>query len=98
MNVRRHADADRVQVRLRQEGEFLALEIEDDGVGIGAVETVATGVGIDGMRARLSSLDGKLILDSPSGRGTRVRATVRANAATNAAHNTKPAASPSQGR
>ena len=51
-------------------------------MGIGAVETVASGVGIDGMRARLSSLDGKLILDSPSGRGTRVRAMVRANAAT----------------
>jgi signal transduction histidine kinase len=80
MNVRRHADADRVAVRLRTEGDALALEIEDDGVGIGAVETLTSGVGVDGMRARLSSLDGKLMLDSPRGRGTRVRAVVRANA------------------
>jgi PAS domain S-box-containing protein len=80
MNVRRHADADRVAVRLRMEGDALALEIEDDGVGIGAVETPTSGVGVDGMRARLSSLDGKLTLDSPHGRGTRVRALVRANA------------------
>ncbi len=80
MNVRRHADADCVQVRLRVEQGDLVLEIEDDGVGIGAVETVASGVGVDGMRARLSSLDGKLTLDSPSGHGTRVRAIVNASA------------------
>ena len=98
MNVRRHADADHVQVRLRPEGEFLALEIEDDGVGIEAAETVASGVGIDGMRARLSSLDGKLILDSPSGHGTRVRALVRANAATAAMQDIKPPPSASPSR
>lgn len=80
MNVRRHADADCVRVSLRMENKALVLEIEDDGVGIGAVETVASGVGVDGMRARLSSLDGKLTLDSPSGRGTRVRAVVKPNA------------------
>ncbi|MGH6949710.1 MAG: PAS domain-containing protein [Vitreimonas sp.] len=96
MNVRRHADADRVKLRLRMEDDLLALEIEDDGVGMGAVETVASGVGIDGMRARLSSLDGKLTLDSPSGGGTRVRAVVQATASTNAPHAAKPAQS--QGR
>jgi len=80
MNVRRHADADRVAVRLSLQGGEIVLEIEDDGVGIGVGgEAFASGVGVDGMRARLSSLNGVLTIESP-GRGTRVRAAVKADA------------------
>jgi signal transduction histidine kinase len=80
MNVRRHADADRVAVRLGVQTGEIVLEIEDDGVGIAAGgEAFTSGVGVDGMRARLSSLDGVLTIESP-GRGTRVRAAVKADA------------------
>jgi signal transduction histidine kinase len=82
MNVRRHADADCVRVRLGMQDNELVLEIEDDGVGIGAVEAVTSGVGVDGMRARLSSLDGELTIENAGRRGTRVRAAVRVSAHT----------------
>jgi signal transduction histidine kinase len=88
MNVRRHAEADCVTVRLNMQDGQLTLEIEDDGIGIGASEGVTSGVGVDGMRARLSSLDGQLAIESAGGRGTRVRATVKvASHAANSSQN-----------
>jgi signal transduction histidine kinase len=58
-NVLKHARATRVQVRLRQAGELLQLEVEDDGHGSAAVPTVS-GRGINNMRARARQLGGQL--------------------------------------
>jgi PAS domain S-box-containing protein len=83
-NVHRHASARKAAVRMRRNGPEVVLEIEDDGVGLPAqvLESVrsqsaaSVGVGIAGMRERLSQLGGTLELQS-SPRGTLVRARLR---------------------
>ena len=51
----------------------LTVEVADDGVG-GA--DVARGSGLRGLEDRLAALDGTLSLESPAGRGTRLRAQI----------------------
>ena len=86
-NVHRHAGAQRASIRLRRIGAEVVLEIEDDGIGIppDVLERIRrqnaamVGVGIAGMRERLSQLGGTLEVES-SARGTRVRARLRSAA------------------
>jgi signal transduction histidine kinase len=68
-NATKHADASRVDVRIRAEGGKLVAEVEDDGRG-GAV---LTGNGLTGLRQRVEALDGTLKVTSPKGGPTRVR-------------------------
>ena len=58
-NVLKHAHASRVQVRLRQAGDLLELQVEDDGRGGGAAPT-DSGRGMSNMRARAQQLGGRL--------------------------------------
>jgi signal transduction histidine kinase len=78
-NVRRHASAQRVDIRLADTGNIFLLEIRDDGTGFGK-DGSATGHGLASMRQRAKALGGDLSVDSESGRGTRVTLTVRMNA------------------
>ena len=69
MNVHRHAQAKRAEVRLRQLRNQLQLDVVDDGVGIpgiaeGPPEMNLTGVGIAGMRARMANLGGEVLLEN----------------------------------
>ena len=77
INVHKHASATHASVRCTRDTDQLVLIVEDDGVGLCGPNRhgVGTGVGIQGMRARLRQLSGKLILSSLR-RGTRVRAEV----------------------
>jgi PAS domain S-box-containing protein len=68
-NVVKHARAAGAGVTARVERGELRVEVRDDGVG-GARGGDATGLG--GLEDRVSALDGRLVLDSPPGRGTRV--------------------------
>ena len=68
-NATKHADASRVDVRIRAEGGKLVAEVEDDGRG-GAV---MTGNGLTGLRQRVEALDGTLKVTSPKGGPTTVR-------------------------
>jgi signal transduction histidine kinase len=70
-NVVKHARADRAGVLARFERGELRVEVCDDGVG-GAQGGDGTGLG--GLQDRVSALDGRLVLESPPGRGTRVSA------------------------
>jgi signal transduction histidine kinase len=70
-NVVKHARAEAASVTARVEHGQLRVEIRDDGVG-GARAGNSTGLG--GLADRLSALNGRLLLESPSGVGTRVRA------------------------
>ena len=49
------------------------MTVSDDGVG-GA--DPARGSGLHGLAARVESLNGRLDVDSPPGRGTRIRAEI----------------------
>lgn len=69
-NVAKHAGATRARIDLRLvEGDLVAT-VSDDGVG-GA--DPAKGSGLRGLVDRAESLDGRLVVVSPSGDGTRLR-------------------------
>lgn len=58
-NVLKHAHASRVEVRLRQAGEQLGLEVRDDGAGFESSRGPA-GRGLGNMRTRARQLGGQL--------------------------------------
>ena len=66
-NAARHSGATRVRVDARMTRSTLRLEVADDGRG-GAVP----GGGLRGLVDRVTSLGGRLTLDSPQGHGTRL--------------------------
>ena len=74
-NVRRHALADRVALRLEYDDEATVLSIEDHGAGVPAPVSASAGpggYGLTGMRERAELLGGQLLAE-PSDDGFRVR-------------------------
>lgn len=70
-NIRRHARAQRVDIRLRGTPQRVELEIVDDGQGLSPDST--DGVGLRGMRARITAAGGHVdVVDA--GTGVRVLA------------------------
>ena len=72
-NVAKYAQATQASVTVERTNGQLTVEVVDDGVG-GA--DVARGSGLRGLQDRLAALDGTLSLESPAGRGTRLRARI----------------------
>ena len=72
-NVAKYARATQATVTVERTNGQLTVEVADDGVG-GA--DAAQGSGLRGLADRLAALDGTLSLDSPAGRGTRLRASI----------------------
>jgi signal transduction histidine kinase len=70
-NVVKYAKASAARVTARPTTDALVLVVEDDGVG-GA--TPSPGSGLSGLRDRMAALAGTLVVDSPRGAGTRIRA------------------------
>ena len=71
--MRKHARADRVDVRLRSVQGGVHLEIVDDGVGFDPADTVGPEhLGVRSMRERAELVGGWLRIDSDPG-GTTVR-------------------------
>ena len=68
-NAAKHSNASSVAVAVTTSPTTLFAEIEDDGIG-GA--EVGAGSGLLGLVDRVEALGGKLVLDSPRGRGTRI--------------------------
>jgi signal transduction histidine kinase/CheY-like chemotaxis protein len=76
-NVVRHSGATRAEVRLRQQGEELLLEVRDNGRGIRDAEKLAENAyGIIGMKERTYLFDGSLTITGVDGRGTIVAARI----------------------
>jgi signal transduction histidine kinase len=72
-NVSRHANASRVELRLRQRREELLLEIRDDGRGITAEEVRDPfSLGLIGIRERAAFAGGTVHIEGVVGRGTIV--------------------------
>lgn len=74
-NVRKHARARQVLVRLRYTEGQVGLEITDDGTGFDPVRP-AGGYGLPGMRARVGEAGGRLEVRSSPGGGTTVSVVV----------------------
>jgi signal transduction histidine kinase len=72
-NVVTHAKASTARVAATDRPDRLLLVVEDDGVG-GA--TPSPGSGLAGLADRTAAFGGTLIVDSPPGAGTRLRATI----------------------
>jgi signal transduction histidine kinase len=70
-NVAKYACATVAQVRVTREGPRLVVEVADDGIG-GA--DASGGSGLRGLADRVDALDGRLMVVSPPGAGTSVRA------------------------
>jgi len=75
-NAVRHADADRITVRLRAGEDLVVLEVTDNGSGfdVAARQETAVGLGLGAMRDRVTEHGGRLSIDSAPGTGTQVRA------------------------
>jgi signal transduction histidine kinase len=73
-NVRRHADARSVVVRLSVTGaaeqRTVSVQVEDDGVGFDPAS--APGSGLEGLRGRVIQVGGAVDVASAPGKGTRV--------------------------
>ena len=71
-NVARHAQVNEVQVCVRAEYDALIVEVEDQGAGFDVCGVASVSMGLNGMRERALSLDGKLLVQSTPGEGTCV--------------------------
>jgi signal transduction histidine kinase len=72
-NVARYAQAQTVKVTVVRSNGQVDVQVSDDGVG-GA--DPAQGSGLRGLADRVAALDGRLVLMSPDGDGTTVRARI----------------------
>jgi signal transduction histidine kinase len=71
-NALRHGHPQRVNLGLRLDGDFVVLEIADDGVGFEPKTRGGSGLGLVSMKARAAESGGTLAIDSSPGHGTRV--------------------------
>jgi signal transduction histidine kinase len=69
VNAQKHARASRVDVEVKSDGGLVTVTIADDGIG-GA--SPSNGSGLRGVSDRIEALGGRLLVDSPTGRGTRL--------------------------
>lgn len=78
-NIKRHANASKVEIRLVGTEKFVALTIIDNGCGFPSDEIQKhpkRGIGLRNMHERADAVDGKLQVVSMPGQGTRIVATV----------------------
>jgi signal transduction histidine kinase len=73
-NTVKHAEASRVDLRLRLMDGMVVLEVRDDGKGFEATGSFPGHLGLHSMRECLESLDGGLHIESAPGQGTSIRA------------------------
>jgi signal transduction histidine kinase len=79
-NIHRHSGSKTANIRIAREDGQIVLEIEDRGQGMSTqrlaeIQSVGSGVGIRGMRERLSQFNGEMKIESDS-KGTRVLVSV----------------------
>ncbi len=79
-NVNKHAQAQKVEITLNYVNQFLTILVEDDGLGFDVrvqerptgVTDSTSGFGLFSIRERLRSVDGRMLVDSKPGQGTRI--------------------------
>lgn len=72
-NAARHSQAEHLWVRLREQGDALLLDMEDDGA---ARWPIQPGSGLNGMRERIESLDGTFSMAVSASGGLSIRASL----------------------
>lgn len=71
-NVRKHAGADTVEVRIAIDARELRFEVRDEGVGFDPQQASQSGHGIANLRRRTELLKGECMVKSSPGQGTCV--------------------------
>jgi len=69
-NIVKHARAGRVSILVGRKADSVTVVVEDDGVGFDPARTREEGLGLIGMRERVSLLGGRLAIESRPGAGT----------------------------
>ena len=72
-NVAKYAHASQATVRVERTNGRAVVEVADDGIGGADPDR---GSGLRGLADRVSALDGRMLLDSPAGSGTTLRAEI----------------------
>jgi signal transduction histidine kinase len=72
-NVARHAHAHRIALRVTRHGDHIGVSIEDDGLGFDAsTAPKLSGIGLVGLKERVSELAGTTQIVSGPGKGTHI--------------------------
>jgi PAS domain S-box-containing protein len=79
-NVSKHSMAQQAELRVQESSSQIEVEVADDGVGF-EPNLVREGFGLVGMRERAALLGGTLRIESTPGSGTKVRAEIPLNPA-----------------
>ena len=79
-NIHRHSGSTTANIRIAREEGRIVVEVQDRGQGmsaqrLGEVQSGGSGVGIRGMRERLSQFNGEMKIDSDK-RGTRISVSI----------------------
>jgi signal transduction histidine kinase len=74
-NALKHSDAEHVLVQIVRDSDSIALTVQDDGCGFDATAP-SDGVGLANIRARVSSYNGHIVIDSQIGIGTEIQITI----------------------
>jgi signal transduction histidine kinase len=75
-NTVKHAQAERVELRLEQEADEILLEVRDDGAGFDPAGSFPGHLGLKSMREHVAHLGGTLRIESAPGEGARIRAQI----------------------
>ena len=76
-NVVRHANASRVKVNLKKDGNAVVLTVQDNGIGMDLKKLTDTqSLGLIGMRERVYPFGGQVRIDGVPGTGTTVRVSI----------------------
>ena len=75
-NVVKHAEAKHLRLTLSRDATAITLKVEDDGVGFPVSGLAKDGMGLPGMRDRLTQLDGMFDIRSERGIGTTITITI----------------------
>lgn len=70
-NAIKHSEAEKINVNVWRNDEWLYLRVSDNGRGGASIES---GEGLSGLEARIGAVDGRLMIDSPAGGPTIIDA------------------------
>jgi PAS domain S-box len=75
-NVMYHAEANNVNITIEDLGDKICLSISDDGKGFDEAQQEQT-LGLTSMRKRAASINGRLTIETETGKGTRVLVAIK---------------------
>ncbi len=71
-NVRKHAAATTATVKLRREGDWVRIRVDDDGCGFNPAAVAEDRFGLEGIRQRSRLFGGEPVITSSPGAGTQI--------------------------